>query len=208
MTTSLSFSKVKMFSLMCSIVAGGCALEGCSNSSPVYYTLMHQDGAFYNASLGTARIIKIFAPSVPEKLDRDAIVLSGQAYRMKMDDAAAWSESLSTMIGHTLAQDVAQRLPGRIVFSQNDSVTVPPQVNISLSINRFDINADQRAVVDGILSIQRAGETSDMAQSVPVHWVSSGHVRYAAQPLAEALSQGVGAIADQAAQALSTLQVR
>ncbi|GBQ06591.1 PqiC family protein [Saccharibacter floricola] len=213
MVFSLKFSSLKRcynqgrFALGCSVVMGCLALVGCSNNSPTYYTLMHQKGPSYPASLGAVQTVKVLLPSVPEQLDRDTMVLSGQSYRMVMDDGATWSEPLSTLIGHTLSANLGQRLPGRIVFSQNDAVAASPQAYVSLSITRFDLGEGRHAVIDGILSIKPGGEATGTAQSFPVHWVSPQSVSQRPQALAEALSEGVGSVADQAAQVLSGMHV-
>lgn len=188
-------------------VVGALALGACSNTSPTYYTLMQHSGSSYPASLGAVRVIKVFAPSVPEQLDRDTIVLSGQSYRMVMEEGATWSEPLGTLIGHTLASNLRERLPGRVVFSQNDTVSVTSQADVSLSVSRFDIGSDNHAVIEGILSIKGAQHGTDSAQSFPVRWVSSYEVRPRSQALVEALSEGLGVLSDQAAYALSALRV-
>lgn len=189
-----------------SAVIGSLALGACSSTSPTYYTLTHQAGPSYPASLGVVRTVKVLFPSVPDQLDRDTMVLSGQSYRMAIDGGATWSEPLGTLIGHTLAGNLRDRLPGRVIFSQNDSVAVTPQAYVSLSINRFDLDRNGRAVIDGILSLRRDTEGAEAAQSMPVHWVSPQAVSARPQALAEALSEGMGVLADQAAQSLSGMR--
>ncbi|MDT8870098.1 ABC-type transport auxiliary lipoprotein family protein [Komagataeibacter rhaeticus] len=61
------------------------------------------------------------------------------------------------MLGHVLATDLQQRLPGHGVFAQNDATTVPPQGFVEVEITRFARDASGVVHLGGSLSVHRVG---------------------------------------------------
>ncbi|MXV43631.1 hypothetical protein GS501_00875 [Saccharibacter sp. 17.LH.SD] len=188
--------------LVTALLLGGCA------STPIhYYNLVPQSGQVHTSLAGGGiQPIEVLSPSVPELLDRDTMVRSVHSYRVEMVSGAAWSEPLGTLIGHTLAADLGQRLPGRVIFSQNDAVTTPPKAVLALSISRFDVDGNGYAVIEGILSVRRGNGFKASTRDIPVKWTSSHVTESGPNALAASLSEGIGVIADQAAQLCEDLE--
>lgn len=191
---------VPMVASLAFLGAGG--LAGCGSVSPSYYALTPQHGVVLSSITSLPTPIEVRTPSVPARLDKDGIVRGTRGYRDHIIPAAAWSEPLGEMIGHVVAENLSQRLPGHIVFSQNDSIAVPAQVYIELSVNRFEMDAVGHAIISGILSAHRTGAPDKQAHIMPVQWVSPRPVGSNGAALVAALGEGLGVVSDQAIELL------
>lgn len=198
-----SFSAASLLAkTVTSCLAMSFILAGCGSAPTHYYSLAPVPGQVAApVSLTGGRpvhVIEVLKPSVVTSLDRDMIVSGSRNYRLRIESGAAWSEPLAEMVGHMLAANLAQRLPSTVVFSQNDSVAAAPQVEVELSLTRFEIDNAGYGVIEGVLSVHQADTPREQAVSVPVHWVSSVPVQGGMAGFANMLSQGVGILADKA----------
>ena len=179
--------------------AGAATIAGCSASEPAYYTLTPWAGT---ARPGGPLTVEVRTPSVAPYLDRDYIVRNDNDYRLRLDNHAAWASSLADMIGSTLALDLAQRLPGSNVYSQNSAISTEPLARVELDVSRFLEAASGRAEIEAPFSVFRPG--SGPAGSRTLRLVRDpGGASIAA--LVAALSALVGQLADAVADALRAL---
>ncbi|GEK96366.1 PqiC family protein [Gluconobacter kanchanaburiensis] len=199
MISSFSFRPL-VLSLMGAMALTG-LLAACS-SDPTLYALAPVPGV---PQAGGPVVVEVRTPVVSARLDRDTIVKSSSDYQLKLAAGASWSEALPDMIAHTLSTDLAQRLPGTTVFAENDAVTTTAAAYVELTIRNFEADARGYALVNGMLSVHPAGKMIGPVMTVPVSWRSSEPVASETARLAAALSQGVAAIADQAAASVRTL---
>ncbi|WP_323990120.1 MULTISPECIES: PqiC family protein [Nguyenibacter] len=179
------------------LLAGAAPLAACS-SDPAFYALAPWPGT---AQGGAPAVIEIRTPTVALSLDRDRIVRSDEAYRVRLAGGAAWSESLPGMIAHVLATDLQQRLPGSAVFAQNDAVATVPQAVVELSVTRFAGDSRGFAVLAGSLGVHRpgaGGAAGALSLAGPISGSGTG-------AMVAALSALLGQVADQAAAQLRAL---
>ncbi|QHI95051.1 hypothetical protein GT348_00855 [Aristophania vespae] len=102
------------------------------------------------------------------------------------------------MLTQTLVSDIAQRLPNRVVFAQNQFVALEPTDFVDLAVQNFEQDENGYAVINGVISVEQKRSPQNSATSLPFHWVSPQPVSADPQALVAALSEGVGVIADQA----------
>jgi uncharacterized protein len=108
------------------------------------------------------------------------------------------------LIGRALAADLAQRLPGSMVFLQGSAIATDPLVLVELNVSQFSGDAQGQAVLAGTLVIHRKGALGQAA-SVPVHLVAPAGA--GTQALVASLSALVGQLADQAAVQIRAMPV-
>lgn len=195
------------FFLLGAVCLGGGMLSGCSSTPTTYYVLAPQPGSAVSPSVGAAlpQAIEVLKPSITSRLDRDGLLRVMRDSQDHMAPAAAWSEPLDEMIGHTLAANLRERLPEHVLFSQNDSVAVTAGAYLELSLSRFEQDVSGHAVITGVLSAHRAGAPDSQARAVNVQWVSPQLVGAQPADMVRVLAEGVGALSDQAIQLLLSL---
>ncbi|MFS3135744.1 membrane integrity-associated transporter subunit PqiC [Gluconacetobacter sacchari] len=174
------------------LAAAASPLAACS-ADPDFYTLVPWPGA---AQAGGPAVVEVRTPSVAVSLDRERIVSSEGDYRLRTAGGDAWSEALPGMLGHVLTTDLQQRLPGSVVFAQNDAVATTALAVVELTVTRASRDAGGRAVLAGSLAVHWLGHdggASDvLALSLPVGGSATGD-------LVAALSRLLGQVADRAA---------
>ena len=197
-----SFKPSRM--VACTAVAGLLALAGCGSSDPTLYSLAPIAGT-QQVGMGGAvpAVIEVRTPGVPPSLDRQNIVGTQDDYSLTPLVGAAWSEPLAPMLGHVLATDLQQCLPGRSVFAQNDATTVPALGFVEVEITRFARDATGVVHLAGSLSVHRAGD-AEHALSVPLA-LSATPADSGTRAMVAALSQLAGQVADMAAERLQAL---
>lgn len=198
--TQSSMPRLRLLSLMGALGMAG-FLTACS-SDPTLYTLAPVPGV---AQAGGPVVVEVRTPVVSARLDRDTIVRANSDYQTRLATGTSWSEALPDMVGHTLTGDLAQRLPGTTVFAENDAVSTTPSAYVELTLRNFEADSVGHALVTGTLSVHPAGKMIGPVLTSPLVWQSQDVVASNTTKLTAALSQGVAAIADQAAEKLRLL---
>jgi hypothetical protein len=128
-------------------------LAGCATSpASKFYTLSAVQVA--EPSKAVDRVVIAFDPvSVPELVDRPQIVSRLGANRVSIDEFARWAEPLKSQIPRVLAADLAQLIPGAIVF------TYPQRTNesayrVSVDVQNFDSSTDGTVMLVVIWSVR------------------------------------------------------
>lgn len=202
-----SLKRLGRVALLGTACLGGAMLAGCSSTPTTYYVLPPQSGAVVSPmqAMALPQAIEVLTPSTTARLDRDGLLRVMSDAQDHMVPAAAWSEPLNEMVGHVMAANLTQRLPGRVVFSQNDSVGVKAGAYLELSLVRFEQDKSGHAIISGVLSAHRADAPTSQARAMTVQWVSPQPVGTKPVDLVKVLSEGVGVLSDQAIQLLSSL---
>ncbi|WP_282758120.1 membrane integrity-associated transporter subunit PqiC [Komagataeibacter saccharivorans] len=184
--------------------AGLLALGGCGSSDPTLYSLAPVATTQPVMAVATVPdVIEVRTPGIPPSLDRQNIVGVQDDYSLSTLPAAAWSEPLAPMVGHVLAADLQQRLPGRTVFAQNDATSVPAQAFVEVEISRFARDSAGLVHLTGSLSVHRAGDAAQVL-SVPLALTASP-TGTGTRAMVAALSQLTGQVADMATERLQAL---
>jgi len=184
-------------------LAGGAAcilssLVGC-NSDPTLYSLTQWPGTTAPAQLS---VVEVRTPVIAQAFDRDRIVREMKDYSIKIADSDAWSDAPGQLIARTLAQDLAQRLPGTTVFAQNDANPMPPQAFVEVTATEFSRVDSGDAVLAGTMVVHAAGKAA-LPTVIPFR-LSRSSGRSTAS-LVAALSELNGELADKAALVLRTM---
>mgnify|MGYP001237352463 FL=1 len=171
-------------------------LAGCANAGAALYTLAVVPG---QPLAGGPRYVEVRLPSIASGLDRDRIVTADSGYRLSVSSADAWSDSLAAQIGHALAGDLAQRLPGTGVFVENDAAAADPQAYVELSVSRFSTGPSGHVELDAMLSVQPAAAGAPYGQGTLQRVSLRGEPGGSTMAMVQGLSQLLGQLADVAA---------
>ncbi len=168
----------------------------CTSPNPTLYTLAVVPGYTHTRA---PRHIEVRAISMPHYLDRSEIVRSTEDFRLDVMGNDWWGESLDTMMGGVLVQELLQRLPGSIVFPENGAISSEPDASVEVNVQRFDADRSGAVVLMAVIAVLRHGET-----------VASRPIRLRVMPRAPgtagfvaAMSAATGQLADVIAEILA-----
>jgi uncharacterized lipoprotein YmbA len=129
------------------------ALAGCGSSpEPTFYALAPTPGAAAGAPLRTVRLRH---PGLPGYLDRPEIVRRESNYRLGMTASDRWGEPLDAMLARVLAEDLQDRLPGSVVYTEDGAITAEPDATVEVDVRRFDVGADGTANLRAEVAVAR-----------------------------------------------------
>ncbi len=112
-------------------------LAGCGGGTPTrFYALVpapapHAAAGCPGPPLGVDRV------SLPDALDRQELVRLGDGGQLQLSGEQRWAGPLDSMIQHTLAQDLRQRLPSRLVLLPGDPSPPGGIDQIAVVVERF-----------------------------------------------------------------------
>ncbi len=113
------------------------ALLSCAGSpDPIFYALSSRPGP----ALGSPALkVELRSPGLPGYLDRPDIVRRVTAERLELAPEERWGAPLDAMVGATLADDLSQRLPNCVVFSEAGALSPAADVGVEIQISRFEL---------------------------------------------------------------------
>jgi uncharacterized protein len=131
----------------------------CTSPNPTLYTLAVVPGQTRTHTRAPRRI-EVRAISMPHYLDRSEIVRSTEDFRLDVMGNDWWGESLDTMMGGVLVQELLQRLPGSVVFPENGAISSEPDASVEVNVQRFDADRSGAVVLMAVIAVLRHGETA------------------------------------------------
>src|SRR5215218_313443 len=112
-------------------------LMACAHSpEPTFFALSPQKGRL--AQSAPALKVELRRAALPGYLDRPHIVRRATAERLELDGDERWGAPLDEMVGATLAEDLAQRLPSCVVYTDGGAISSEPDVRVEVQLFRFE----------------------------------------------------------------------
>lgn len=156
-------SRFRTFGPRACLIALSLLVQGCAGSEPIrFYTLAPiAEPAPRDVIIGRDdRAIGIGPVQLPDYLDRPQIVGRDGSNRIVMSDLDAWAAPLSEQFARVLAANLADLLATQNVYDQPLRRPVPIDNLVEVDVNRFDITAENVAVLDARWRLYgRDGET-------------------------------------------------
>jgi hypothetical protein len=144
----MTMRRVSLAAVGLAVVAFGCA----SSPDPVYYAMAPVRGA---PQPGWAHMIELRRPALAGYLDRAEIVSRVADYRLRVASGESWSEPLGDMIARLIGEDLADRLPGSIVFNETSPISANPDAVVSVDIQRFDVGSDGQVTLLAEIAVEK-----------------------------------------------------
>lgn len=171
-------------------------LVACTSPNPTLYTLAVVPGPTHTRA---PRRIEVRSISLPHYLDRSEIVRSTEDFRLDVLGTDWWGESLDSMMGGVLVQELLQRLPGSVVFPENGAISTSPDASVEVDVQRFDADRSGAVVLLAVIAVLRHGETAaSRTVRLPVMPTAPGTAGFVA-----AMSVATGQLADVIAEMLT-----
>lgn len=129
----------------------------CAHSpDPTFFALSAQAGAPLRSR---PLKIELRRAGLPGYLDRPQIVRRATAERLDLAGDERWGSPLDEMVGATLAEDLAQRLPSCVVFSDSGAISSTADVRVEVQLFRFERSAEGAVALSAEVAVHSA--TSD-----------------------------------------------
>ena len=167
-------------------------LSGCAHSpDPTFFALSARDGA----ATETARPLKIELRRtvLPGYLDRPHIVRRSTAEQLELGGDERWGAPLDEMVGATLAEDLAQRLPTCVVYTDSGAISAVPDVRVEVQLFRFERLANGDVTLLAEAAVHWAGTDASSTQRFAL---KQRTVSGQTSEIVTSLSQLLGKLAD------------
>lgn len=129
-------------------------LAACAHSpDPTFFALSAQPGA---AVRSRPLKIELRRTGLPGYLDRPQIVRRATAERLDLAGDERWGSPLDEMVGATLAEDLAQRLPACVVFTDSGAISSPADVRVEVQLFRFERTPDGSVALSAEVAVHSA----------------------------------------------------
>jgi len=135
-------------------------LAGCGTSAPVRYHALAGRAPLSDETHGSAKmLIEVLPVAIPERINREEIVLTGADGRLDIRDGERWAAPPADEFRQAV-DDALWRL-----LRAADTYAAPvapggglPQYRLALRIERFDAIPERAAMVEGSWTVRRRPE--------------------------------------------------
>lgn len=182
------------------------ALAGCGASTPLRYHTLGQDAAAPLPSGGAALLVEVLPVAVPERVNREEVVLNGPGGTLDVRGADRWAAPLADEMRQMVDDALWRRLRAADVYAAPPSPTATgalPQYRLALRLERLEAAPGAQATTEaswtlrrlpqGAQAFCRAGATAPVADATAAAAVA-------------ALSQTAARVAEAVAASLDRLQ--
>lgn len=181
------------------VFASALALAGCAGSpDPVFYALSAQKGRTVTSP---PLRIEMRHAGLPGYLDRPHIVRRSSAERLELAADERWGAPLDAMVGATLSDDLAERLPNAVVFTESGSISAAADIRVEVEITRFELSADGTVQLQGGSAVRWTTATD--AVRLKRHSFTARPASKSTPDLVAAMSLALGELADAIAQTIA-----
>jgi uncharacterized lipoprotein YmbA len=182
------------------VVAGCWTLAACSSSPPTrYYVLNAIVPAAPVSAMEQSVPVRVQPIAIPAELDRAELVSHEGPNRVRIMDSDRWAAPLDQQIRDTVSEDLAARLPGRLVADPNEPASTEPRRLLSIAMERFDADGSCTITLRAAWTLRGPGDGEKRgAEDIRV---PGGGACPGAAPAA--MSQALATLADRLAAAIA-----
>ena len=139
-------------------------LAACAGPAPKesFYVL---SAAPANAT-GSAPRVLVGSVSLPEAVDRTAMVIRVGPNKVDIDDASRWAEPLKSAIPRVLAENLRRELGSTNVTSSRQGSLPTPDFRVAVDVQRLDASFDDGTTLDALWTVTPATGAARSGQTV------------------------------------------
>lgn len=174
------------------LVAWALLLAACAHSpAQTFFALSAREGTALKGA--PALKIELRRTALPGYLDRPHIVRRATPERLELGGDERWGAPLDEMVGATLAEDLAQRLPSSVVYTDGGAISSAPDVRVEVQLFRFERAASGEVILLAEVAVHTAAAGPATTQRFALtQEPDSGDT----SSVVSALSQLLGALSD------------
>jgi uncharacterized protein len=137
-------------------------LAGCAHSpDQTFFALSAQSGPIVPSR---PLKVELRRAGLPGYLDRPHIVRRATAERLELGGDERWGAPLDEMVGATLAENLSQRLPDCVVFSDAGAISATADVRVEVQLFRFERTAEGDAVLVAEVAVHSTNDKPAIIQ--------------------------------------------
>jgi uncharacterized lipoprotein YmbA len=142
-------------------------LVACAHSpDQTFFALSAQSGA---AVPSRPLKVELRRAGLPGYLDRPHIVRRATAERLELGGDERWGAPLDEMVGATLAENLSQRLPQCVVFSDAGAISATADVRVEVQLFRFERTAQGDVLLLAEVAVHSTNDKPDVLQRFALH---------------------------------------
>ena len=176
-----------------------CLLCACGASPPTRFYLLNVLGsdstAVTDTSANDAIPVRVEAVAIPPELDRLELVSHRGANAVHVAQSARWAAPLDEQIRRVLSDDLAARLPARLLADPNEPSTQDPRRTLSVSIGQFDVSESCAVTLNASWLLH----TPHAASQNGIEHIQQAAAGTCPDDMAAAMSRALAALADRLA---------
>jgi len=175
-------------------LAAALLLAACAGPAPKenFYTLSAPPAT----ATGTAPRVLVGTVTVPEAVDRTAMVIRIGPNQVDIDDANRWAEPLKAAIPRVLAENLRRELGSASVFASRQASSFAPDFRVSVEVQRLDSSLADGATLDALWTVTPAtgpARTGQTIATAPAPTRDAAGIAAAHSKALEALARDVAA---------------
>ena len=181
-----------------------CMLVACSSSPPTKFYILNEVAPAAAAAPATAAPnqipLRVEPVVIPPELDRPELVTRSGPNRVHVAGTERWAAPIAEQIRRVLSDDLAARLPARMVADPNEPATKEPRRSLTVAIGEFFGNESCAVTLRATWSLTNSHGVSQRGNElvqVPPATACTGE-------LPAAMSRAIGLLADRLAMAVTT----
>lgn len=142
-------------------------LTACAHSpDQTFFALSAQSGAVVPSR---PLKVELRRAGLPGYLDRPHIVRRATAERLELGGDERWGAPLDEMVGVTLAENLSQRLPQCVVFSDTGAISANADVRVEVQLFRFERSAEGEVLLVAEVAVHSTNDKPDVLQRFALH---------------------------------------
>lgn len=179
--------------LLALLLALGCA----SSPDSRFYMLSPRPGT---AETSSELRVQLRRPTLPRQLDTPYLTQSASATRLHLSSDERWGAPLEDMVAETVIQNLSQRLPKALLYTETGAIGVPADVLIEIEFQRFGAASDGHVRLEAHVALRSLA--APHAVSLERHGFVARREGDSAEALVNALSQLLARFSDAVAKQL------
>ena len=205
---AVSSARLRMTVFAALLALAGCGGIGSPSPKTHFYTLSVETGPAQSqdaraAAAGTPTRVSVSRVAIPGVVDRPQIVARVESNRVEIFDFHRWAEPLQESIPRVIAGNLALQLGPRYSVAAGVVPGLPPEIRVSLDVQRFEAVMGGGVTIDALWSVRpAAGETRAGRSVIEERTAEGGHAGIAA-----AYSRALAGVAREIAAAVEASSV-
>ncbi|MGE5476035.1 MAG: membrane integrity-associated transporter subunit PqiC [Bacteroidales bacterium] len=133
------------------------ALAGCGASTPLRYHALSAGSAATLTQGSAAMLVEVLPVAVPERVNREEIVLVGAGGQLDVRSGDRWAAPLSDEMRQMVDDALWRRLRAADIYAAPVTPTANglPQYRLALRMERLEASAGRQAVAEATWTIRR-----------------------------------------------------
>ena len=150
-----------------SVLAAALLAAACGSSPKLnYYTVVPEPATGAAAATSAGLSVFVGPVTIPEDVDRTAMVVRTGPNQVEIRDGDRWSEPLKSAIPRALSEHLMRELGTNRVYASRQGASSPADMRVAVEIRRFESSLEGGATIDALWTVTPAKGAARSGRSV------------------------------------------